>query len=549
MSCITAGFNLQETICHYNDHGSSVYVAFLDCKKAYDTVWRKALMFKLHKLGLKGKIWKIIDDCHINNESTVAVNGTISEWFKIRQGVRQGGVLSGFLYCVFINDLLNCLENVSSNFGVYNVKSTNPALADDIACLSLSPTGLQKMLNVAYRYSCSWRFSFNAQKSSVVRFGKGRPPTQHAWKLGEEDISINDSYKHLGIIQHSQFKSGERTTESCNKGRKAYFAIRNDLSHNTNPLTLVGLYQKIVLPTVLYGCELWNNLKQTDLQVLNKFQHFVIKDIQGLKISTRSDMCESMLGLHPIVSEIDKRKLAFFGKLCKLDINCLTKNIFLLRLCDFLQDGNKPFSGFLKDIYEILAKYNLLQYLHLFLEAGNFPEKKDWKTIVKKSIHNHHTEEWRSRTENDPDFRMFKVFHNTVSPIRLWKFEFSFDEVPFIRLLAKLWTIPPMYIDQNCRICQCTYNNQFQHAALGCPSTAFVRDSFYNSLINNFDVHLYVELSQLRDEVLYYILLGGFEPTTLFDKENKKKFICSCAKFVCSAAACYNRALLFLEQM
>lgn len=106
-----------------------------------------------------------------------------------------------------------------------------------------------------------------------------------------------------------------------------------------------------------------------------------------------------------------------------------------------------------------------------------------------------------------------------------------------------------MYIDQNCRICQCTYNNQFQHAALGCPSTAFVRDSFYNSLINNFDVHLYVELSQLRDEVLYYILLGGFEPTTLFDKENKKKIICSCAKFVCSAAACYNRALLFLEQM
>lgn len=47
-------------------------------------------------------------------------------------------------YTVFINDLLNCLENVSINFGVYNVKSTNPALADDIACLSLSPAGLKK---------------------------------------------------------------------------------------------------------------------------------------------------------------------------------------------------------------------------------------------------------------------------------------------------------------------------------------------------------------------------------------------------------------------
>lgn len=87
-------------------------------------------------------------------------------------------------------------------------------------------------------------------------------------------------------------------------------------------------------------------------------------------------MCESMLGLHPIVSEIDKRKLAFLENCASLILTVWQKNIFLLRLCDLLQDGVKPFSGFLKDIYEILAKYNLLQYLHLFIEAGKFPEKK-----------------------------------------------------------------------------------------------------------------------------------------------------------------------------
>lgn len=47
LSFITAGFNLQGTICHYNDHGNFVYVEFLDCKKAYDTVWREGLMVKL----------------------------------------------------------------------------------------------------------------------------------------------------------------------------------------------------------------------------------------------------------------------------------------------------------------------------------------------------------------------------------------------------------------------------------------------------------------------------------------------------------------------
>lgn len=49
---------------------------------------------------------------------------------------------------MFINDLLNCLENVGTKFGEHNVKSTNPALADDIACISLSLLGLQKMLHI-----------------------------------------------------------------------------------------------------------------------------------------------------------------------------------------------------------------------------------------------------------------------------------------------------------------------------------------------------------------------------------------------------------------
>lgn len=144
LSFITAGCYLQGTICHCNDHGISVYVEILECKKAYDTAWREGLMVKLQKLGIKSKIWEVIDDCHCSNESTVAVNGATSQWFEIKQDVRQGGVLSGFLYCVFINELLNIVENVDTKFGVHNVKSTNPALADDIACISLSPLGLQK---------------------------------------------------------------------------------------------------------------------------------------------------------------------------------------------------------------------------------------------------------------------------------------------------------------------------------------------------------------------------------------------------------------------
>lgn len=70
------------------------------------------------------------------------------------------------------------------------MKSTNPALADDIACISLSPMGLPQMLKVAYTYLFLWPVTFNAQKSYVLMSGKCKPPILQTWKLGEEKISI-----------------------------------------------------------------------------------------------------------------------------------------------------------------------------------------------------------------------------------------------------------------------------------------------------------------------------------------------------------------------
>ena len=69
--------------------GNNTFVGFLDTSQAFDTVWRKDLMYKLHKLGITGKMWTLIDDCHINTESCIVVNQTQSRQFWVNQGVRQ----------------------------------------------------------------------------------------------------------------------------------------------------------------------------------------------------------------------------------------------------------------------------------------------------------------------------------------------------------------------------------------------------------------------------------------------------------------------------
>ena len=108
--CITASFNLHETVLHNQELGSKVFIAFADISKAYDTVLHHGLMYFLKKLGIKGKILNSIESCYHNISSFVRVNNFNSKCFKIKRGVRQGGVLSSFLYLVYINEVFNQLE-------------------------------------------------------------------------------------------------------------------------------------------------------------------------------------------------------------------------------------------------------------------------------------------------------------------------------------------------------------------------------------------------------------------------------------------------------
>ena len=70
-------------------------------------------MVKLHQLGVTGSLWTLIDDYHTNSFCSAVVNQINSDWFPVSQGVRQGRILSTILYLVYINALLQDLENVS----------------------------------------------------------------------------------------------------------------------------------------------------------------------------------------------------------------------------------------------------------------------------------------------------------------------------------------------------------------------------------------------------------------------------------------------------
>jgi hypothetical protein len=87
------------------------------------------------------------------------------------------------------------------------------------------------------------------------------------WHLCKNVIHSSKEYNHLGILLNATFDSSARIANACTKGRQSYFALKT--SEQLNPITIAKLYKMVVLPSVLYGSELWCDIRRRDIENRN----------------------------------------------------------------------------------------------------------------------------------------------------------------------------------------------------------------------------------------------------------------------------------------
>ena len=126
---LTTAFVIDESIKSCCDEGDCVYACFVDIRKAFDKMWIDAM---LYQAGIKGKCWRIIRSWYSNMREMVYINGIYSRIYDLRQGTRQGGILSPWLFLVYINDLIYELENTCWSVFLYNKYFGSPMFADDL---------------------------------------------------------------------------------------------------------------------------------------------------------------------------------------------------------------------------------------------------------------------------------------------------------------------------------------------------------------------------------------------------------------------------------
>jgi len=76
------------------------------------------------------------------------------------------------MYILFINDLLDKIDNCEASYKINSIICACPTSADDMVILENTKNSLQKLIDTCYTNSTTERYLYNAQKCKVVVFSE-----------------------------------------------------------------------------------------------------------------------------------------------------------------------------------------------------------------------------------------------------------------------------------------------------------------------------------------------------------------------------------------
>lgn len=391
-------FSVAEVLRLRRNQKKETHCAFLDIKKAYDTVHRDGLWMRLLDVGIRGKMWRVLKNLYDVVESSVLVGKQRSEWFAVEAGVRQGCILSPILFAIWIDGLARALKRAKVKSVIQDINFNFTFFADDIALLADSREDLQKLLDTAFNYSECWRFKWNCNKSKIMRFGcKGK---KLPYFLGLEELEVVKLFKFLGVDLQQNLAWTATKLRFAAKARSRLPMLKKAMIEGISVESGVKLWETLIRPTLEYAAEVWS---EGDWTEADRIQNAAGRTLLGLYKSTSVEVARGELGWLSLRARREIRLLSYWGKLVKMDDSRLVKQIF--RYC---KDRTSTLRGsFCYAVRKLLMTLGLEQ----LWRSEQIGERKDWELRARKSIRLKDKFCWLANLHDKPKLRTYELLN------------------------------------------------------------------------------------------------------------------------------------------
>ena len=291
-----------ETIDEYIRKGSKIYGVLMDCTKAFDTVKHSLLFKKLLDARVPSVLVRLLICIYRKQTADVRWKSKYSYEFTIRNGVRQGAVLSPLLFCFYMNNLFQLLRNSGAGCCIGDYYAGVFGYADDLLLLCPSRDGLQKMLKIAEDYANSHKIAFSTHPDPVKSKTKGILFTKRHIERLPAPVSLNgdplpwvQSGKYLGN-QMTSIQDGYQKDASS---KRAQFIDRNINLNQEFSLAHPELKSRInqIYNSSFYGSVLWDLKGEKTKQLINSWS-FAVREMWNLPFNAHRSFREQLGGFH-----------------------------------------------------------------------------------------------------------------------------------------------------------------------------------------------------------------------------------------------------------
>ena len=266
-STITQMIELYHGFCRAIDNSKEIRVVFLDISKAFDKVWHSGLLFKLKKFGISGQLLEWISDYLSDRLQRVVINGKGSNWTAITSGVPQGSVLGPLLFLVYINDLVNVINNCEIRI-----------FADDTCLHIIVDNELSAAKNInddliaIENWANQWLVDFSAPKTETMTISRKTKKRNHP-PLSFFGAVVKEvhSHKHVGLWLDDNLGWNTHINEIETKSSKRLNLLMG-FKYRLSRKTIENMYQVFIRPILEYGNVVWVAASENLLLKLDKIE-------------------------------------------------------------------------------------------------------------------------------------------------------------------------------------------------------------------------------------------------------------------------------------
>ena len=193
------------------------------------------------------------------------------DWFQIGKGIRQGCLLSPYLFNLHAEYIMQNagLDETQAGIKIARRNINNLRYADDTTLTAEIEEDLKSILMKVKEASEKADLKLTIQKTKIMA---SVPVT--SWQIDGETIETVTDFIFLGSKITADGDCSHEIKRCLHLGRKAITNLDSVLkSRDITWLTKVHIVKAMVCPVVMYGCESWT-IKKAECRRIDAFERW-----------------------------------------------------------------------------------------------------------------------------------------------------------------------------------------------------------------------------------------------------------------------------------